>query len=64
MKLGQASTHPSMNDGCAGFDDDEDAVVVAVDEPVEGHHFDFGFPAALSFASNAFFFTAAAVGPT
>jgi hypothetical protein len=26
-----------MNDGSAGFDEDGDAVVVVVDEPIEGH---------------------------
>jgi len=26
-----------MNEGCAGLDDDGDAVVAAVDEPVEWH---------------------------
>src|SRR5262249_21848738 len=31
------SPHPSMNERSSRFDDDEDAVVVAVDEPVEGH---------------------------
>jgi hypothetical protein len=39
MKLGQGSTHPGMNERSSGFDDDGDAVVVAVDEPVEGHRY-------------------------
>jgi hypothetical protein len=37
----EASSHPGMNERSSGFDHDEDAGVVAVDEPVEGHHSDF-----------------------
>jgi hypothetical protein len=35
------STHAGMNDGSPGLDHNKDAVVVAVDEPVEWHHSDF-----------------------
>ena len=35
--VGERSTHPGMNEGSAGFDDDGDLIVVAVAEPVEGH---------------------------
>jgi len=33
----ESSTHPGMNKRCCWLDDDADLVVVAVDEPVEGH---------------------------
>ena len=55
------------------LDDNEDAVVVAVAEPVEGHrfrlrslanYFDGGFPAAASFLFNAAFLALAFSGPT
>jgi len=37
MKLGQGSTQTGMNDGCPRLDDDGDLIVVAINEPVEGH---------------------------
>ena len=36
VQLCEASTHPGMNEGSAGFDDDGDLIVEAVAEPVEG----------------------------
>jgi hypothetical protein len=37
MKLGQGCTHPGMNGGSSRLNDDGDAVVEAVAEPVEWH---------------------------
>ena len=42
IQFSKRSTHPGVNEGSSRLDDDEDAVVVAIDEPVKWHHSDFG----------------------
>jgi len=37
IQLCEASSHPGMNEGSSRFYDDSNLIVVAVDEPVEGH---------------------------